>query len=101
MFMVGLFSDPVLGKQLKNREVVLPPGGPIHTALTTLYAAHILKRHPAGSDLDDEAFEPGALYENNALIAELLPGKTDWSMIDVHTGLYMLGTRHSLSAKWA
>ncbi|MEA2833373.1 MAG: hypothetical protein QOG66_1575 [Methylobacteriaceae bacterium] len=101
MFMVGLFAEPELAKTLKNCQVVLPPGGPIQTALSILYAAHILKRRPAGTELDDESFEPGALYENNALIAELLLGTLDWSMIDVHSGLYMLGTRYAPSSKWA
>jgi hypothetical protein len=101
MFMVALFSKPALAAGLANREVMLPPGGPIFAALTTLYKAKILKRAPSGNELDDEAFEPGSIYENNALMADLLVGRAGWSMIDVHSGLYMLGTRYPPSKNWA
>jgi hypothetical protein len=101
MFMVALFSKPTLAATLKNREVMLPPGGPIYTGLSILHQAKLLSQKPAGSDLDDQAFEPGAIYENNALMSDLLKGKSDWSILDVHSGLYMLGTRHNLSDNWA
>ena len=65
-----------------------------------LKRAHFLSADPAGSDLDDEAFEPGALYENNGLMAEIIKGRIGWSMLDVHSGLYMLGTRHPHSNQW-
>lgn len=100
MFMVALFSKPTLAATLNNQEVMLPPGGPIHMGLSILHQAKILSNKPAGSALDDEAFEPGAIYENNSLMSELLKGKTDWSILDVHSGLYMLGTRHTLSDNW-
>lgn len=100
MFMVALFSKPTLAATLNNQEVMLPPGGPIHMGLSILHQAKILSKKPAGSALDDEAFEPGAIYENNSLMSELLKGKTDWSILDVHSGLYMLGTRHTLSDNW-
>ncbi|TAY93628.1 hypothetical protein [Rhizobium ruizarguesonis] len=101
MFMVALFSEPALASTLKNREVMLPPGGPIYMGLALLNQAKLLSQKPAGNALDDEAFEPGAIYENNALMHELLKGKSDWSILDVHSGLYMLGTRHNLSDQWA
>ncbi|MEX0953642.1 MAG: hypothetical protein WDZ83_00340 [Rhizobiaceae bacterium] len=101
MFMVALFSNPTLAATMKDREVMLPPGGPIFSALAILHKAKILPSKPAGSELDDEAFEPGAIYENNALMSELMKGKPDWSILDVHSGLYMLGTRHNLSDQWA
>ena len=55
---------------------------------------------PAGSALDDGEFESGALYENNALFAEIRKGLDDWNLLDVHSGLYLLGTRHPDSDKW-
>ena len=100
MFMVALFSKPVIAATLRDSEVVLPPGGPIHAGLSILHKSNILKLPPAGSELDDEALEPGAIYENNALMAELLVGRDSWSMIDVHTGLYLLGTRYPESKNW-
>ena len=60
MFMVALFSKPALAATLKDRECMLPPGGPIYTGLAILHQAKILSKKPAGSELDDEAFEPGA-----------------------------------------
>lgn len=101
MFMVALFSKPALAATLTNREVMLPPGGPIFNGLKLLHKAKILKTPPSGNELDDEAFEPGSIYENNALMAELLQGRSGWSMIDVHSGLYMLGTRYPPSKAWA
>jgi len=100
MFMVALFAQPQLAATMKDRVVMLPPGGPIFAALRLLHQAHVLPHPPAGSQLDDEAFEPGAIYENNATMEELLQGLPDWSMVDVHSGLYMLGTRYPLSNQW-
>ncbi len=100
MFMVALFSKPNLASNLTNREVMLPPGGPIFTGLKSLFKAKVLKTPPSGNELDDEAFEPGSIYENNALMADLLAGRSGWSMIDVHSGLYMLGTRYPASKHW-
>lgn len=101
MFMVALFAKPPLAESIRNREVMLPPGGPIFTGLSTLNKAKVLKTRPSGTELDDQAFEPGSIYENNALMAELLAGRPNWSMVDVHSGLYMLGTRFPLSKDWA
>lgn len=100
MFMVALFSKPTLAATLKDREVMLPPGGPIFTALSILHQSSICAQKPAGSELDDQAFEPGAIYENNAIMSDLLKGRSDWSILDVHSGLYMLGTRSALSDQW-
>lgn len=100
MFMSALFAQPGLAKTQTAPTPILPPGGPIFTGLRMLHDVHVLSRPPAGSELDDEAFEPGALYENNALLAELLTGLSDWCLIDVHSGVYMLGTRDPRSDTW-
>lgn len=97
MFMTALFTDPSLAATQKDPKPILPPGGPVHAGLTLLHRARIISRPPAGSELDDEAFEPGALYENNALLVELRAGLSDWSLLDVHSGVYMLGTRRASS----
>lgn len=100
MFMVALFAQPGLAATMTDCSVMLPPGGPIFNALKLLRKAHILPVDPAGSELDDASFEPGAIYENNATMMGLLKGRSDWSMIDVHSGLYMLGTRYPHSNQW-
>ena len=100
MFMVALFAQPALAATMKERVFMLPPGGPIYNALKLLHQTHILPEPPAGSELDDASFEPGALYLNNAIMEDLLKGMPDWGMIDVHSGLYMLGTRFTMSNQW-
>lgn len=100
MFMVGLFAQPALGDQLKEAGVMLPPGGPIFAALNILNQGGVLASKPEGSELDDAAFEPGAIYANTGLMAELRKGRDDWDLLDVHSGLYMLRTRDPASATY-
>lgn len=100
MFMVALFAQPKLAQTMTESTFMLPPGGPIFNGLKLLRKAHVLTSDPAGSELDDEAFEPGAIYLNNNLMAGLIPGHADWSMLDVHSGIYILGTRHPMSNQW-
>lgn len=100
MFMTALFSQPDLAATHTAPPPVLPPGGPIQAGLMLLFKAGVLSKAPAGSALDDAAFEPGALYENNALFAELCKQRSDWGLIDVHSGVYMLGSRHPHSDSW-
>jgi hypothetical protein len=96
---LGLRS-PSLAATLTAPEVMLPPGGPIFAGLSLLHKTHVLSKTPDGSELDDASFEPGSIYANTGLMAELLKGMADWSLIDVHSGLYMLGTRWAESDKW-
>jgi hypothetical protein len=100
MFMVALFANPSLGDQLITSAVSLPTGGPIDQALGLLHSTHFLSRAPAGKALNDGDFESGAVYENNALFVDVLQGLDDWDLIDVHSGLYMLGTRLPASDHW-
>jgi hypothetical protein len=99
MFMAVVASDLSLTAALTTPVVMLPPGGPVYNALTILHRTHVLSRPPSGSGLDDEDFEPGAIYENNALLEEI-HGGVPWSLLDVHSGLYMLGTRLAESDSW-
>lgn len=100
MFMTALFAQPSLASTLITPEVMLPPGGPIFAGLSLLHKTHVLNRAPDGSELDDAAFEPGSIYANTGLMAELLQGMSGCSLIDIHSGLYMLGTRWAESDKW-
>ncbi len=101
MFMMALFAQPELAMTQRTQEPILPPGGPIFNGLKILHQAGVLACAPSGSELDDEAFEPGALYENNQLLVDLLNGlKEEWCLVDVHSGVYMLGTRHPHSNSW-
>lgn len=100
MFMVAAFAQPPLAHTMKANDFILPPGGPIWVALSKLHQAKVLSRKPAGGDLDDEGWEPGVLFENNALMAELIPGPADLNMIDLHSGLYLLGTNHQQADQW-
>lgn len=71
MFMTALFAQPSLAATQVKPEPLLPPGGPIFKGLQMLHKAGLLRTGPVGSELDDQAFEPGALYENNNLLTEL------------------------------
>ena len=61
MFMVAVFAQPSLAKTMLGPPPMLPPNGPIFNALKLLHRAHVLAQPPAGSELDDHAFEPGAI----------------------------------------
>lgn len=100
MFMVATFAQPALAATMKSNDFMLPPGGPIWKALQRLYRCHLLTNAPAGGTLDDGDWEPGVLFENNALMAELIPGPHQLNMIDLHSGLYLLGTNHPQADSW-
>lgn len=100
MFMTALFAQPKLAATQRAPTPILPPGGPIFNGLRMLHQSGVLTRAPSGTALDDEAFEPGALYENNQLLVDLLNGLGDWCLVDVHSGVYMLGTRDPQSNTW-
>jgi len=100
MFMVALFAQPDLAATLKNREVLLPPNGPVFVGLSRLNKVYFLSRSPSGGELDDGEFEPGVIYENNDLMTEILKDQSDWSLLDVHSALYLIGTKHPHSDQW-
>jgi hypothetical protein len=100
MFMCALFAQPKLAATHVQPRPVLPPGGPIFAGLQMLHKTGVLTNPPEGSELDDQAFEPGALYLNNNLFVEILRGLDGWSMVDVHSGVYILGTRDPHSNSW-
>lgn len=92
MFMAAVFAHRSLWTELRDETVLLPPGGPIHIALRVLHNDHVTSEPPAGNELDDQAFEPGALYQNQEIMNYLWRGHDEWSVMDVHSGLYRLGT---------
>jgi hypothetical protein len=98
MFMAALFAQPDLSKTQRSHRSLLPPGGPVFHGLRMLHAANVLSRQPEGNELDSQSFEPGALFINNALLTELCIMRDDWCLLDVHSGVYMLGTRDPKSA---
>ncbi|MBL0947584.1 hypothetical protein [Brevundimonas sp.] len=100
MFMTALFANPALAATQMEPKPVLPPGGPIFTGLSLLHQAGLLPTPPDTADIDGKSFEPGVLYTNNGLLQSLLAGCTGWSMTDVHSGVYLLGTRHHESDSW-
>lgn len=100
MFMVALFAQPDLAHSMKDVVVVLPPGGPIFTALKVLHSVKVISEGPDGDDMDDGGWEPGVLFNNNAIMQTLVPGPHDLNMIDLHSGLYMLGTKYPYADQW-
>jgi hypothetical protein len=100
MFMVALFAQPALAAAQILPKPILPPCGPIHEGLRLLHQAKMIPNGPDGSNLDDAGFEPGVLFVNNQLMADLRDQLKDCSLIDIHSGIYMLGTRHPQSRHW-
>ncbi|MET4728564.1 hypothetical protein ABIE09_002374 [Lysobacter enzymogenes] len=100
MFMAALFAQPDLAQSQRHQKPLLPPGGPVFNGLRMLYDVNVSGEKPAGSELGDQAFEPGALYINNNLLTVLCGSLEGWCLLDVHSGVYMLGTRHPHSASW-
>jgi hypothetical protein len=93
MFMAALFANRELATTQVSPPPMLPPSGAIHAGLTILHEAGVTGKPSAGRSLDDAAFEPGAIYENNGILGELCAHRRDWCLIDVHSGVYALGTR--------
>ncbi|TCS15998.1 hypothetical protein [Caulobacter sp. BK020] len=100
MFMTALFANPALAATQMEPKPVLPPGGPIFTGLSILHDAGLVTTPPDTAGIDGASFEPGVLYANNSLLQSLLAGCTGWSLTDVHSGVYLLGTRHQASNSW-
>ena len=100
MFMAALFAQPALAAMHVTGSPALPPGGPIFMGLRYLHQAKITSKPPAANQLDDAAFEPGVIYEDNGLFGELCKQQHNWCLIDVHSGIYMLGTRDPNSNSW-
>ena len=100
MFMIGIFSKPELWPKFKSGIVNLPPNGPVYRAMHILYSGGVSDKPPVGTEFDESSYDPTAIYLNNAIIAELIDDESDLNMIDLHSGLYMLGTRYPHSKNW-
>lgn len=100
MFMCAVFSKPKLAEVMTTPKPILPPGGPLYLGLHLLHRGGLVSHPPESNELDDETFQPGALYANNGLFVELLKGQDNWSLLDVHSGVYMLGSRDPKSKNW-
>lgn len=99
-FMVALFARPDLAKTMKTLGPVLPSNGPIARALNLLHQVGVTN-HPAQSLEDDVRLSAlGGTSADNGTMQELIVGLADCSMIDMHSGLYMLGTRDPRSATY-
>ena len=100
LFMCALFAQPELAHTMRTPRPLLPPGGPITRGLSLLHQAKVVAAPPNTQDDDERAAAIGAAVEDNALMADLLRGLADCSMIDMHTGIYLLGTRDARSRGW-
>lgn len=100
MFMACLFARPTLAHSMTDVVVLLPPNGPVRRALELLYRVKLLSRLPESQELDDEGPRLAAIFDDNVLMRELVPGCEGLNMIDLHSGLYLLGTRYKRSREW-
>lgn len=101
VFMVALFAQPELATTLIEPEVLLPIGGPILHGLQLMFEAGLTGRAPVGAEAEEAGPDLGHIAINNGLFAEIRQGLPDWSLLDVHSGLYLLGTRLPESKNWA
>ena len=100
LFMTALFAQPDLAATMKSAPPILPPGGPISAGLRLLFEAGAIKE-PPNTSTDEEKFAGlSAAMLDNGLMADLLNGVPDASMIDMHTAIYLLGTRDVRSNSW-
>ena len=99
MFLAALFAQPKLAAALTRPGVLLPDNGPIFGALQMLHRVDILSEPPEERELGDKVWLE-ALHVNNDLLHDILVGLPDWSLVDVHSGLTMLGTRDPRSKNW-
>lgn len=93
MFLVALLSSPALWKMLKDGTVLLPSGGPISTGLELMHAAHLISARPDRLEPENNQDKLGSLSLDNGLMWELHKGLPSSNMVDIHSGLYELGTR--------
>ena len=99
LFMVALFLRKPLADAMDKPSVLLPPGGPIAKGIATLVNAHVLTSGPSATD-DDDGLNLSAIFVDNAIFYQLKLGIADWNVLDVHSGLYMLGTGLPESDTW-
>lgn len=100
MFMSALFTRPELARSMRQTRPYLPTGGPITAGLNLLHRAHVIGS-PPNTEHDDERFAAiSAAVVDNSLMEDLVRGQQDWSMLDVHSGIYLLGTRDRRSRGW-
>lgn len=99
IFMVALFANKPMSDAMLSPEILLPIGGPITRGLRRLHEGHLLVRPPDPRE-EDESLDFGQITLVNGQFAELKQGLDDWSFVDVHSGIYMLGTALPESMNW-
>jgi hypothetical protein len=98
MFMVALLLQPDLATSQIEPRPLLPAVGPIDYGLELLARAKLVGKRSAKVGGRGSQFDLGFLQENNSRLADLLKkGGPGWSMMDVHDGVYLLGTKNKLS----
>ncbi|MEX1303691.1 MAG: hypothetical protein WEA84_00820 [Rhodovibrionaceae bacterium] len=97
MFMMALFANPKLAQELTTPEIYLPIGQPVERGLDLLHAAKIVPKPEPVGDTEGEALDLLPIAQSNNLFAEVLKGREGWNLLDVHTGLYVLGTPQGYS----
>ncbi len=89
MFKMALFQNPTLAGELRDNIVYLPPGGPFDAGLRRLRRHGLLKDSPP--ERDEASFDWLAIAASNKLLMEIHGSWDGWSLLDAHSGVYMLG----------
>lgn len=92
LILMALFARPDLADQLKSSDILMPPSGTISAALALLHRASLVSQRPLET-LSEDAFDAAATAANTVLMVEVVSGLTSGSIVEVHNGLWLLGTR--------
>ena len=93
LFMVMLFDESSRWKQLMDTTILLPLGGPVGNFLHTLVADDVIDEGPWSKRAVEEKIDPGKLFLCQKVMEDLLGGREDRSLVDIHSGLYVMGAK--------
>ena len=94
LFMVALFAHNSLRGDRNLGGVILPSGGPIIQGLRVLYDDGVVAEAPAGHEAE-ESLDPAQLFLLQGQMVALARDCRDADPLDMHSGLYQLGTRRN------
>lgn len=101
MFFCAALSDPQWRVEMNKARPRLPMSAPIFHSMEQLYSLRVLSRQPNYNPWrPKDSSYPEALYSNNALLEELCQKLGTSRILDIHSGLYLLGTRNVDANSW-
>lgn len=78
----------------------LPISAPIREGLKVMRDFGLTARSPSSALVDWDAFEPAELYQDNDILEEVGRAGGVADLLELHSGLFLLGTEDRLSSRW-